>query len=120
MKYCPPNCNWLVLTEFEQDKSGIKTPHWCNKYNKRVSHFDAHPNLYKLKECTMAKYTLMWTLESGCMMQHTVMAEDKNHALSLALSNSLINMILFDYLLNSKSIDAQVQQFLWLRDGRIC
>lgn len=121
MKFCPTNCHWLSLTEFEQDKQKThRDDHWCNRHNKRLYHLDAHPSIYKCEECTMSEYTLMWTVDDGRMLQHTVIAEDKYHALSLALSNTMINIILFDYLLQFEKIDAQIQQFLWLRNGRIC
>ena len=54
-EYCPQDCEYLSLKESEQyvlfKKLGSIFPHVCNKYNKRLYHLLAHPDLYKCKEC---------------------------------------------------------------------
>lgn len=68
----------------------------------------------------MDNYTLMWTHSAGFMMNHTEYAESKEHAFEKALCNSLVNFYLFEYLLDLKGKDKQMQQFLWLKNGKIC
>ena len=118
--FCADNCNWLNPTEYEQDQQKHKINHFCNRYGKRVVHGRYHPKLIKVEDCNIDEYTLMWTSADGRLMSHKVIADSKKHALSLALSNSMINFALFDYLLSYDNINAQIQQFLWLKNGRIC
>lgn len=54
-KFCPMNCKWLNVSEaeqmriFEDSKQMIK--HVCLKYEVQLLHLEAHPNLYRCKEC---------------------------------------------------------------------
>jgi hypothetical protein len=46
------DCNFLCLTEKEQEKHGLqKRPHFCQKYKGRVYHGSHHPKLVKLSTC---------------------------------------------------------------------
>lgn len=47
--FCPPNCAYLIPTEKEQSKD--KEKHLCTKYKERLYHYNAHPNIYRCKEC---------------------------------------------------------------------
>jgi len=47
--FCKENCEYLKPTEYEQTKQ--KEPHWCSKYNKRIFHYDYHPQLVRIKGC---------------------------------------------------------------------
>jgi hypothetical protein len=52
-KFCFDNCEYLSITEKEQNKREYKEPHICKKYSKRVLHgcHLFHPHLLRLKEC---------------------------------------------------------------------
>ena len=55
-KYCPRDCKHLNITEEQQNMFGgaidwLYKTHICRKYNVRVFHLGAHPDLYKCKEC---------------------------------------------------------------------
>lgn len=46
---CNQECEYLSLKEIDQkDKT---KPHMCNKFNVKLYHKQAHPNLIKCKEC---------------------------------------------------------------------
>jgi len=82
-------------------------------------HIDMRPLLYCANGCNIAKYTLIWTHFTGIEKRHVEFAESKEHAFSLAVSNAGVNFQLFDYLLTYSNINTQIQQFLWLRKGKI-
>ena len=54
-EYCPRDCRYLNITEKRQDElknlTGVNTHHKCMKYNVRLYHMLAHPDLYKCEEC---------------------------------------------------------------------
>lgn len=54
-EYCPRDCRYLSITEERQDaiKGVVKpTPHHiCLKYDARLYHLSAHPDLYRCEEC---------------------------------------------------------------------
>lgn len=60
-EYCPRDCEHLSLKESEQanvaKKLGFLPPHVCNKYNKKLYHLLAHPDLYKCNECYYSEGT---------------------------------------------------------------
>lgn len=49
-EFCNFDCPYLDPKEDEQTNK--KEQHYCKKYKSKLFHFDAHPNIYKLKECT--------------------------------------------------------------------
>lgn len=51
--FCPRDCEHLSLTEADQSRlHTIRVrAHFCLKYNTRLYHLTAHPDLYKCKEC---------------------------------------------------------------------
>lgn len=49
--FCPGQCEYLSITEEEQDKIRQKQDHICLKYNQRVKHGAYHPLLMKCVEC---------------------------------------------------------------------
>ncbi len=56
--YCPPDCFWLSPTEEEQDANPIGNGiHMCGKFNKRVMHLGAHPQLLRVEGCDWEKTT---------------------------------------------------------------
>lgn len=55
-EYCPRECPYLNITEENQQKFKTDLPdefrvHICLKYNARLWHLLAHPDLYKCNEC---------------------------------------------------------------------
>ena len=54
-EFCPQDCEYINFSESEQEYVHTLTkrtpPHWCEKYDTRLWHFSAHPNLYKCEEC---------------------------------------------------------------------
>lgn len=52
---CGPECEHLSITEQEQDtqasEDGIKAPHTCRLYGKRLEHGGMHPLIRRLREC---------------------------------------------------------------------
>lgn len=52
---CPQNCEWLNLSEAQQNKiydlTGEKPNHFCIRYGVRLYHMLAHPGLYKCEDC---------------------------------------------------------------------
>lgn len=55
-KFCPRDCKHLSITEEKQNMFGgaidwFYKIHLCCKYNERVFHLGAHPDLYKCKQC---------------------------------------------------------------------
>ena len=48
------DCLYINLTEEKQTKN--KESHICNKYNKRLYHFDKHPALIPCNECNGKDY----------------------------------------------------------------
>lgn len=54
-EFCPQDCYYLSLTEKRQRElknlTGMDSHHFCKKYGDRLYHLEAHPNLYKCKEC---------------------------------------------------------------------
>ena len=50
-EFCPRDCEYLNMTEEQQDMSKATKPHVCLKYNTRLYHLTAHPDLYKCEEC---------------------------------------------------------------------
>lgn len=54
-RFCPFNCKWLNVSEAEQmmihEDSKQMVPHVCLKHDVRLLHLEAHPHLYKCKEC---------------------------------------------------------------------
>lgn len=55
-EYCPRDCKYLNITEEEQQKFKNDLPdeyryHKCLKYDARLWHLLAHPDLYKCEEC---------------------------------------------------------------------
>lgn len=51
LDFCPDNCEYLSITEAEQNKHPGKPDHICLKYNIRVKHGAFHPMLMRCKEC---------------------------------------------------------------------
>ena len=49
--FCPDNCEYLSITEAEQNKHPDKPDHICLKYNIRIKHGAFHPKLVRCKEC---------------------------------------------------------------------
>jgi hypothetical protein len=66
-------------------------------------------------------YTLTWTSTDNQLMECTVQATCKEHALSKALSDSIYNIFLFDYLSQFKmeALEKQTTYFMWKINGRI-
>lgn len=50
-EFCPRDCEYLSITEAEQNKCNTHWPHICNKYDTKLYHFYAHPDLYKCDKC---------------------------------------------------------------------
>ena len=54
-EYCPQDCCYLSLTEKRQNElkniTGMNSHHFCKKYNVRLYHLLAHPNLYRCEQC---------------------------------------------------------------------
>jgi hypothetical protein len=51
--FCPRDCKFLSLTEEQQQQQnrGNHTPHICLKYDTKLYHLLAHPDLYKCERC---------------------------------------------------------------------
>ncbi len=49
--FCPENCEYLSITETEQNKHPDKPDHICLKYNTRVKHGSFHPMLIRCEGC---------------------------------------------------------------------
>ena len=52
-KYCKPDCEHLNITEEQQQACTKNPPHICLRYNVRLYHMLAHPNIYKCEQCYM-------------------------------------------------------------------
>jgi len=75
----------------------------------------------KINEWREDSYTMVWTSADNQLMECTKQATSKEHALSKALSDSIYNIFLFDYLSQFKmeSLDKQIAHFMWKVNGRI-
>lgn len=51
--FCPAGCEYLSITEEEQNKLQDKPDHICLKYDKRVKHGAYHPLLFRCRECVV-------------------------------------------------------------------
>ena len=49
--YCQRDCEYLSLTEKMQNLLNTSQPHVCLKYDTRLYHLLAHPDLYKCEQC---------------------------------------------------------------------
>ena len=49
--FCDQDCQYLSISEREQDKSGDKPPHMCNKYGVPLIHGTYHPRLISMAGC---------------------------------------------------------------------
>ena len=54
--FCPKDCKYLNITEEQQQAIKGAIPwiykeHRCRKYNVRLYHMLAHPDLYKCEQC---------------------------------------------------------------------
>jgi hypothetical protein len=51
--FCPRDCEHLSITEEQQrhQNRGNHTPHICLKYDVRLYHLLAHPDLYRCERC---------------------------------------------------------------------
>lgn len=49
--FCPRDCEHLSITEVEQNRCNIHFPHVCLKYDTKLYHLCAHPDLYKCEQC---------------------------------------------------------------------
>lgn len=53
--FCPRDCEHLNFSESEQEYVHALTKtmpaHWCEKYDTRLWHILAHPDLYKCEQC---------------------------------------------------------------------
>lgn len=51
--FCPRDCKHLSITEERQQQQnrGNHAPHTCLKYNVRLYHLLAHPDLYRCERC---------------------------------------------------------------------
>ena len=68
----------------------------------------------------LRRYTLHWTHSSGMMMSHSEMAFSKEHALSKAMSDSVVNLYIFEYVEQFADRMNDIDLFFWTVDGRIC
>lgn len=50
-EFCPRNCEYLSITEKMQDLLDTPRPHVCLKYDTRLYHLLAHPDLYRCDKC---------------------------------------------------------------------
>lgn len=54
-EFCPKDCKYLTLTELQQDNlfKAIHRiyPHMCSKYEAKLYHMWAHPDLYRCEAC---------------------------------------------------------------------
>lgn len=51
IRYCDDDCEYLSITEEEQNNMEVKPFHICLFYSERLYHGDSHPCLYRTKEC---------------------------------------------------------------------
>lgn len=51
--FCPVRCEYLSITEEEQNIRKDKPNHICLKYNQRVKHGAYHPRLIRCNECVL-------------------------------------------------------------------
>ena len=51
--FCPRNCEHLSITEEQQQQHlrGNHMPHICLKYDTKLFHLLAHPDLYRCERC---------------------------------------------------------------------
>ena len=49
--FCPVNCEHLSVTEEMQNILGTGQPHICLKYDTKLYHLYAHPELYRCDKC---------------------------------------------------------------------
>ena len=51
--FCPRDCEHLSITEEQQQQQnrGNHVPHICLKYNVRLYHLLAHPDIYRCEKC---------------------------------------------------------------------
>jgi hypothetical protein len=51
--FCPRDCEHLSITEEQQQlqNRGNHTPHICLKYDTKLFHLLAHPDLYRCEKC---------------------------------------------------------------------
>ena len=50
-EFCPRDCEYLSITEAEQNKCNTHWPHICNKYDVKLFHLLAHSDLWKCEQC---------------------------------------------------------------------
>ena len=50
-EFCPRNCKYLNMTEKQQTWLNTKQHHICTKYDVRLYHLLAHPDLWKCEQC---------------------------------------------------------------------
>jgi hypothetical protein len=50
-EFCPRNCEHLNMTEKQQVWLNTTKPHICKKYDVRLYHLLAHPDLYRCEQC---------------------------------------------------------------------
>ena len=67
----------------------------------------------------MNTYTLAWTIPDGRMVEHTVEASSKEHALSKAFGNPVVNIWLVEYTMQFPGNPMNVDLFMWTVNGRI-
>ena len=84
--FCPINCEFLSITEEEQNnqKNVIRPPHICNRYNKKLFHAQYHPNIIRTEECDLPVYII------GCDM-----ANGNDQPVILKVSLDLENKIVY-------------------------
>jgi hypothetical protein len=49
--FCPRNCPHLNMTEKQQVWLNTTKPHICTKYDVKLYHLLAHPDLYRCEQC---------------------------------------------------------------------
>jgi hypothetical protein len=50
-EFCSRDCKYLNITEEQQNMLGTSQPHICIKYDTRLYHLMAHPELYRCEKC---------------------------------------------------------------------
>lgn len=50
-EFCPRDCEHLSVTETEQNNGKMYQPHICTKYDVKLYHLLAHPDLYRCEQC---------------------------------------------------------------------
>jgi len=53
--YCGENCQYLNISEKDQNLYSRKPDHRCHKYNVRLYHLRFHPNIVKCRACKEQK-----------------------------------------------------------------